>query len=146
MTGTFKTNSDPIQQTNETFNTAHQLLDLQAQHESLSDSVRRQSALLAEHQGNLKGVFPAISSVQSSLGAWLTVVGVVASILFGLAIFNLTRTNAVGDRLDTISTGVNTRLGGLETRTGAMEAQLSVLPQKVAHELRQQELDTPPRR
>ena len=140
MSDTFHTGGSPIQgHQAAAFNPSEQIQDLRDSHEGLHEMVLKHGAVIAEHQGNLKGVFPAVSAVQSSLGAWLTVVAIVAAILAGLGWFNLNRSASVGDRVDTLSTSMNTRLGGLETRTGAMEAKLTILPQQVAEELRRQQ-------
>jgi hypothetical protein len=99
--------------------------------ESFEDRFAKHGLILAEHQGNIKGIFPAISAVQASLGAWLAVVGIVTSILVGLGIFNITRTNSVGDQV----TAQNQRLSNVEVRIGGVENRLAVLPEEVAHEV-----------
>lgn len=114
--------------------------------DGLNDTVAKQALILGEYQGVLKGVFPAVSAVQSSLGAWLTVVGIVAAALMGIAIFNITRTNTVGDQISGQSQrigGVEVRMGALETRIGGVENQLDALPQQVARELRNQQPPPP---
>jgi hypothetical protein len=124
------------------FNVVQDLDKLLQSHESLEERFSKQGLILAEHQGNLKGIFPAISAVQSSLGAWLAVVGVVTTALVGLAIFNLTRTNAVGDQVAAQSQ----RIGGLEVRLGGVENRLAVLPEEVAHEVAAQQSSRPSNR
>jgi len=93
---------------------------------------------IATHDGLIKGIQTAISSVQGSVAAVLTIGGIATAALIAVAIFNLNRTNSVGDRLDTLSTSTGTRLAGIEVRAGAIESRLSVLPQEVARELREQ--------
>ena len=104
---------------------------------------------LATHDGLIRGVQTSLSSIQSSLssaqtsfGAWITVVGIVAAALLGLGIFNFTRTNAVGDRIDTVAqriSGVETRAAAIEGRLGGVEAQavriedkVDLLPERIA--------------
>ena len=92
----------------------------------------RQDGVLKGFQGSLSSIQGSVSAVQGHLGAWLTVVGVVTTVLIGFAVFNLTRTNTVGDRID----GLGQRLGGVEITVAKMENQLEALPEQVARELR----------
>lgn len=108
----------------------------------LHGEMRAHGTAIAAHEGAIKGLQSAISAVQSSLGAWLSVAGVVTAVLLGLAVFNLTRTNAVGDSVQAQSQrigGVEVKLGTVDNRAARIEDQLDVLPEQVARELRRQE-------
>lgn len=109
---------------------------------------------LATQDGLIKGLQTALSSVQGSISAtqtsfaaWLTVVGSIAALLtatlFGIGIFNLTRTAAVGDRVDGASgrvSAVETRLAGVEVQVARTNDRLDILPQQVVRELQAAQL------
>lgn len=111
----------------EPFHTGPDINELLESHAGLRETLSKQGLILAEHQGKFTGIFPSISAVQSSLGAWLSVVAVVTTMILGLLIFSLNRTSAVGDRI-----------GGVEVRLSGLEGEIEVLPERVARELRDQ--------
>lgn len=142
MSGTYHVGPEQIQSSKEGFNAGPKIEDLQNSQETLANIVTQHGHIIAEHQGTLKGVFPAISAVQSSLGAWLSVAGVVTAIIVATLVFGVNRTMAVGDRLSDQSS----HIAALEVRAGAVENglksvndRLSILPQQVAQELHRED-------
>ena len=104
--------------------------------------LREHDRAITTHDGLIKGMQSAVSAVQSSLAAKISIISIVTALLLAGLVFNANRTMAVGDRL----ADQNTRIGSLEVRAGSIENglqrindRLETLPQQIAQELRNEE-------